>query len=45
MLVRYMPTGKFLLTLSQDKGDVKLWDVPRLHSSYWFSAACQVLSG
>ena len=27
MLVRYMPTGKFLLTLSQDKGDVKLWDV------------------
>lgn len=30
MLVRYMPTGKFLLTLSQDKGDVKLWDARSL---------------
>ena len=31
MLVRYMPSGKFLLTLSQDRGDVKLWDVPCLY--------------
>ena len=30
MLVRYMPSGKFLLTLSQDKGDVKLWDATEL---------------
>ena len=36
MLVRYMPSGKFLLTLSQDRGDVKLWDVPGLNSALTF---------
>mmetsp|Transcript_55725 Transcript_55725/g.129979 ORF Transcript_55725/g.129979 Transcript_55725/m.129979 type:complete len:904 (-) Transcript_55725:145-2856(-) len=30
MLVRYMPSGKFLLTLSRDRGDVKLWDARSL---------------
>ena len=30
MLVRYTPSGNFLLTLHKDRGDVKLWDAARM---------------